>query len=161
MAIFSIFSTFLLCAIFVSIFQYANNLQSSWPPQPTPTWAGAKIHELFDIQQALSKLDKIFRKPPDFSKSKTPGLVKANKKFKSHQEHQQEPEQSENVEANEYCRKLGLPASGQNNKVAKDLAKFVRQQLSLELVEVSKSNPFIAIDLLSFSLMKIKVNQFT
>ena len=79
MAIFSIFSTFLLCAIFVSIFQYANNLQSSWPPQPTPTWAGAKIHKLFDIQQALSNLEKIFRKPPDFSKSKTPGLVKANK----------------------------------------------------------------------------------
>ena len=158
MAIFSIFSTFLLCAILVSIFQYANNLQSSWPPQPTPTWTGAKIHKLFDIQQALSNLDKIFRKPPDFSKSKTPGLVKANKKFKSHQE---QPEQSENVEANEYCRKLGLPASDHNNKVAKGLAKFVRQQLGLELVEVSKSNPFIAIDLLSFSLKKIKVNQFT
>ena len=107
------------------------------------------------------KFRKNLQKPPDFSKSKTPGLVKANKKFKSHQEHQQEPEQSEYVEANEYCRKLGLPASGHNNKVAKGLAKFVRQQLGLELVEVSKSNPFIAIDLLSFSLMKIKVNQFT
>ena len=145
MAIFSIFSTFLLCAIFFLIFQYANNLQSSWPPQPSPTWAGAKIHKLFDIQQALSNLDKIFRKPPDFSTSKTPGLVKANKKFKSHQEHQQEPEQSEYVEANEYCRKLRLPASGHNNKVAKGLAKLVRQQLGLELVEVSKSDPFIAI----------------
>ena len=108
------------------------------------------------IQQALSNLEKIFRKPPDFSKSKTPGLVKANKKFKSHQEHQQEPEQSEY----DYCRKLGLAASGHNNKVAKGLAKSVTQQLGLELVEVSKSNPFIAIHLLSFSLMKIKVNQF-
>ena len=43
--------------------------------------AGAKIHKLFDIQQALSNLEKIFRKPPDVSKSKTPGLVKANQKF--------------------------------------------------------------------------------
>ena len=118
---------------------------------------GQKSTNFFDIQQALSNLDNIFRKPSDFSKSKTPGLVKANKKLKSHQGHQQEPEQSEYVEANEYCRKLGLPASGHNNKVA----KIVRQRLGLELVEVSKSNPFIAIDLLSFSLMKIKVNQFT
>ena len=74
----------------ISIFQYANNLQSSWLPQPTPTWAGEKIHKLSDIQQALSSLEKNFRKPPDVSKSKTPGLVKANQKFKSHQEHYQE-----------------------------------------------------------------------
>ena len=93
-------------------------------------------------------MEKIFRKPPDLSKSKTPGLIKANQKFKSHQEHQQEPEQAEYVEANEYCRKLGLPACGHNNKVAKGLAKCVRQQLSLELVEVSKSNQFISFDLL-------------
>ena len=104
-----------------------------------PTRAGAKIHKLLEIQQALSNLEKIFRKPPDFSKSKTPGLIKANQIFKSHQEHQQKPEQSEYVEANEYCRKLGLPASGHNNKVAKGLAKFVRQQLGLDLVNENQS----------------------
>ena len=62
-----------------------------------------KNPHFFYIQQALSNLEKIFRNSPDFSKSKTPGLVKANQKFKSHQEHQEEPEQSEYVEANEYC----------------------------------------------------------
>ena len=37
------------------------------------------------------------------------------------------------MEATDYCRKLGLPVTSHNNKVAKDLAKFVRQQLGLEI----------------------------
>ena len=69
-----------------------------------------------------------------------------HQKFKTHQQEHQDDD-SDSVEATDYCRKLGLPGTSHNNKVAKGLAKFVRQQLSLEMVEVSKSNSFIAIDL--------------
>ena len=39
---------------YTQILQYATELQASWPPQPTPTWTGAKIYKLSQIQQALA-----------------------------------------------------------------------------------------------------------
>ena len=127
--------------------QYAKKLTSTWPPQPTTSWAGVKIYKLSQIQQALSTLDKPFRKPPDISsKLKTPKLVKANKKFL---EEQHSEEGSELTDPNDYCRKLGLTSTNHNNKIARGLAKFVREQLGLELVEVSKSD-IISIDLFRF-----------
>ena len=126
--------------------QYANQLQASWPPQPTPTWTRTKIYKLSQIQQALALLHKVFRKAPETSRSKVPNIVKSHQKFKTHQqEHQQDD--TDSVEDTDYCRKLDLSGSSHNNKVAKGLAKFVRQQLGLEMVEVSKSNSFTAIDL--------------
>ena len=116
--------------------QYAKKLTSTWPPQPTTSWAGVKIYKLTQIQQALSTLDKPFRKPPEISsKLKTPKLVKANKKFL---EEKHSEEGSELTDPNDYCRKLGLTSTNHNNKIARGLAKFVREQLGLELVEVSK-----------------------
>ena len=126
--------------------QYANQLQASRPPQPTPTWTVAKIHKLSEIQEALALLPKVFRKAPETSKSKVPNIVKSHQKFKTHQQEHQDDD-TDSVEASDYCRKLGLPGSFHNNKVAKSLAKFVRQQLGYEMVKVSKSNSFIAIDL--------------
>ena len=136
----------LILNFYTQILQYANQLQASWPPQPTPTWTGAKIHKLSEIQEALALLPKGFRKAPETSKSKVPNIVKSHQKFKTHQQEHQD-DSSDSVEASDYCRKLGLPGSSHNNKVAKGLAKFVRQQLGYEMVEVSKSNLFIAIDL--------------
>ena len=133
----------LILNFYTQILQYANQLQASWPPQPTPTWTGAKIYKLSKIQQALTLLPKVFRKAPETSRSKVPKIVKSHQKFKTHQ---QEHEQDDTVEATDYCRKLGLPGSSHNNKVAKGFAKFVRQQLGLEMVELSISNLFIAID---------------
>ena len=105
------------------------------------------MYKLSQIQQALSTLDKPFRKPPEISsKVKTPKLVKANKKFL---EEQYSEEGSELTDPNDYCRKLGLTSINHNNKIARGLAKFVREQLGLELVEVSKSN-MISIDLFRF-----------
>ena len=105
------------------------------------------MYKLSQIQQVLSTLDKPFRKPPEISyKVKTPKLVKANKKFL---EEQQSEEGSELTDPNDYCRKLGLTSTNHNNKIARGLAKFVREQLGLELVEVSKSN-MISIDLFRF-----------
>ena len=136
----------LILNFYTQILQYVNQLQASWPPQPTPTWTGAKIYKLSQIQQALALLPKVFRKAPKTSRSKVPNIVRSHQKFKTHQqEHQQDD--TDSVEATDYCRKLGLPGSSHGNKVAKGLAKFVRQQLGLEMVEVSKSNSFIAIDL--------------
>ena len=54
---------------YTQILQYANQLQDSWPPQPTATWTGAKIYKLSEIQQALPLLPKAFRKAPETSKS--------------------------------------------------------------------------------------------
>ena len=118
--------------------QYANKLQDSWPPQPTASWTGAKIHKLSEIQEALALLPKVFRKAPETSKSEVPNIVKSHQKFKSHQQEHQDDDTDE-VETTDYCRRLGLPGSS-HNKVTKGLAKFVRQQLGLEMVEVSKSN---------------------
>ena len=126
--------------------QYANQLQDSWPQQPAATWTGAKIYNISQIQQALVLLPKVFRKAPETSKSKVPNIVKSHQKFKTHQQEHQDDD-TYSVEATDYCRKLELPGTSHNNKVAKGLAKFVRQQLGLEMVEVSKSNSFIAIDL--------------
>ena len=131
---------------YTQILQYANQLQASWPPQPTPTSTGAKIHKLSEIQEALALLHKVFRKAPKTSKSKVPNIVKSHQKFKTHQQ-EHEDDDTDSVEANDYCRKLGLPGSSHYNKVAKGLAKFVRQQLGCEMVEVSKPNSFNAIDL--------------
>ena len=124
--------------------QYTNQLQDSWPPQPTATWTGAKIYKLSQIQLALALLPTVFRKASETSKSKVPNIVKSHQKFKIHQ---RQDDDIDSVEATDYCRKLGLLGTSHNNKVAKGLAKFVRQQLGLEMVEVSKSNSFIAIDL--------------
>ena len=96
----------------------------------------AKIHKLSEIQEALALLPKVFRKVPETSKSKVPNIVKSHQKFKTHQQEHQDDD-TDSVEASDYCRKLGLPASSHNNKVAKGLAKFVRQQLGYEMVEVS------------------------
>ena len=135
----------LILNFYTQILQYANQLQASWPPQPTPTWTGAKIHKLSEIQEALALLPKVFRKAPETYKSKVPNTVKSHQKFKTHQQEHQDDD-TDSVEASDYCRKLGLPGSSYI-KVAKGLAKFVRQQLGYEMVEVSKSNSFIAIDL--------------
>ena len=137
--------------------QYAKKLKSTWPPQPTTSWARVKMYKLSQIQQALSTLDKPFRKPPEISsKVKTPKLVKADKKFL---EEQHSEEGSELTDPNDYCRKIGLTSTNHNNKIARGLAKFVREQLGLELVEVSKSN-MISIDLFRFlQKKKIQVNQ--
>ena len=110
-------------------------ITSFMAPQPTPTWTGAKIYKLSQIQHALALLSKGFRKLPESSRTKVPNIVKSHQKFKKHKEH--EDDDSESVEASDYCRKLRLPGSS-NNKVAKGLAKFVRQQLGLEMIEVSK-----------------------
>ena len=130
---------------YIQILQYANQLQALWPPQPTPSWTGAKIYKLSQIQQALALLPEVFRKPPETSKSIVLNIVKSHQKFQKH-----EDDDSKSVEATDYCRKLGLPGTSHINKVAKGLAKFVRQQLGLEMVDVSKSNLFIAIDLHQF-----------
>ena len=60
----------LILNFYTQILQYANQLQDSWPPQPTATWTGAKIYKLSQIQQALALLPKVFRKAPETSKSK-------------------------------------------------------------------------------------------
>ena len=117
---------------YTQILQYANQLQASWPPQATPTWTGAKIHNLSEIQETLALLPKVFRKPPETSRSKVPNIVKSHQKFKTHQQ-EHEDDDTDSVEATDCCRKLGLPGSSHNNKVAKGLAKFVRQQLGLEM----------------------------
>ena len=137
--------------------QYAKKLTSTWPPQPTTSWAGVKMYKLSQIQQALSTLDKPFRKPLEISsKLKTSKLVKANKKFL---EEQYSEEGSELTDPNDYCRKLGLTSTNHNNKIARGLAKFVREQLGLELVEVSKSNMIQLIYLDFYKKKKIQVNQ--
>ena len=135
-----------LINFYTQILQYANQLQDSWPPQPTATWTGAKIYKLSQIQQALALLPKVLRKAPETSRSKVPNIVKSHQKFKTHQQEHQDDD-TDSVEATDYCRKWGLPGTSHNNKVAKGLAKFVRQQLGLEMVEVSKSKSFIALDL--------------
>ena len=118
----------LILNVYTQILQYANQLQASWPPEPTLTWTGAKIQKLSEIQEALALLLKDFRKDPETSRSKVPNIVKSHQKFKTHQQEYQDND-TDSVEATDYCRKLGLPGSSHNNKVAKTLAKFVRQQL--------------------------------
>ena len=70
----------LILNFYTQILQYANKLQASWPPQPT--WTGAKIHKLSEIQEALALLPKVFRKAPETSKSKVPNIVKSLKNSK-------------------------------------------------------------------------------
>ena len=105
-----------------------------------------QIHKLSEIQEAQALLPKVFRKAPETSKSEVPNIVKSHQKFKSHQQEHQDDDTDE-VEATDYCKKLGLPGSSHNKKVARGLAKFVRQQLGLEMVEISKSNWLMKIDL--------------
>ena len=76
----------LVLNFYTQILQYANQLQASWPPKPTPTWTGAKIHKLSEIQEALALLPKVFRKAPETSRSKVPNIVKSHQKFKTHQQ---------------------------------------------------------------------------
>ena len=80
----------LLLNFYTQILQYANQLQASWPPQPTLTWKGAKIHKLSEIQEALALLPKVVRKAPETSKSKVPNIVKSHQKFKIHQQEHQD-----------------------------------------------------------------------
>ena len=105
----------------------------------------AKIYKLSEIQQALALLPNVFRQAPETSKSKIPNIVKSHQKFKTYQQEHQD-DGTNSVEVTDYCRKLGLPGTSHTNKVAKGLAKFVEQQLGLEMFEVSKSNSLIAID---------------
>ena len=79
----------LMVNFYTQILLYANQLQASWPPQPTLTWTGAKIHKLSEIQEALALLPKVFRKAPETSKSKVPNIVKSHQKFKTHQQEHQ------------------------------------------------------------------------
>ena len=72
----------LILNFYTQILQYDNQLQALWPPQPTPTWTGAKIHKLSEIQDALALLPKVFRKSPETSKSKVPNIVKSHQNSK-------------------------------------------------------------------------------
>ena len=88
----------LILNFYTQILQYANQLQVSWPPQPTPTWTGAKIYKLSQIQQALALLPKVSRKAPETSRSKVPNILKSHQKFKTHQQEHQHDD-SDSVEA--------------------------------------------------------------
>ena len=53
----------LILNFYTQILQYANQIQASWPPQPTQSWTGAKIHKLSEIQEALALLPKFLENP--------------------------------------------------------------------------------------------------
>ena len=53
----------LILNFYTQVLQYANQLQASWPPQPTPTRTGAKIYKLSEIQEVLVLYLKFLEKP--------------------------------------------------------------------------------------------------
>ena len=96
---------------------------------------GAELVSLTDVNSALSSLTKGYRKPPVTSNL----LPKMPKLLKERQKHLAETlkESKEDFEeATGVTKKLGILVSPHNNKISKGLAKFILEQVGLEITEV-------------------------
>ena len=97
---------------------------------------GAELVSLTDVNSALSSLSKGYRKPPVTS-NLLPKMPKLLKERLQHLAESLKESEEDFEEATGVTKKLCLLGSPQNNKISKGLAKFIREQVGLEITEVS------------------------
>ena len=128
----------------------AFTVQLTLDDESTCTWMGAQLVSLTDVNSALSSLSKGYRKPPVTS-NLLPKMPKLLKERQKHQAETLKESEEDFEEVTGVTKKPGLLGSPHNNKISKGLAKFLREQIGLEITGISYQFSIIIliIDLIS------------